>query len=83
MEGVIPTTRNAVLVVLSILVLASGVVWGYTSNVAAQDLNCSDFATQQEAQAALDANPSDPNNLDGDNDGKACESLPKDPSFGN
>jgi hypothetical protein len=40
------------------------------------DLNCADFATQAEAQAVLDADPSDPNNLDADNDGVACEDLP-------
>lgn len=41
----------------------------------AQDLNCDDFATQAEAQATLDADPSgaDPNNLDADDDGEACE----------
>src|SRR5215211_1444108 len=38
--------------------------------------NCSSFATQEEAQAVLNSNPSDPNNLDGDNDGSACEDLP-------
>lgn len=43
----------------------------------AQDaLNCSDFATQPDAQAELNADPSDPNGLDGDNDGVACEDLP-------
>jgi hypothetical protein len=43
----------------------------------AQDgLNCKDFDSQAEAQAELRANPSDPNNLDADNDGVACESLP-------
>lgn len=40
------------------------------------DLDCSDFATQQEAQAVLDADPSDPNGLDGEGDGVPCESLP-------
>ncbi len=40
------------------------------------DLNCSDFATQEEAQEVLDANPNDPNYLDGEGDGIACESLP-------
>jgi micrococcal nuclease len=41
------------------------------------DLNCSDFATQAEAQAVYDADPSDPNGLDGnDGDGVVCESLP-------
>ena len=40
------------------------------------DLDCADFATQEEAQAILDANPDDPNYLDGEEDGIACESLP-------
>jgi hypothetical protein len=39
------------------------------------DLNCSDFATQEEAQAVLDSDASDPNGLDADNDGIACEEL--------
>jgi beta-lactamase superfamily II metal-dependent hydrolase/putative hemolysin len=43
---------------------------------AATDCNCSDFDTQAEAQACLDADPTDPFNLDGDNDGTPCESLP-------
>ena len=45
--------------------------------LADSDLNCSDFSTQEEAQAELDADPSDPHGLDGnDDDGLACESLP-------
>jgi micrococcal nuclease len=42
------------------------------------DRNCSDFATQAEAQAFMEASgPGDPHRLDGnDNDGLACESLP-------
>ncbi|MDQ3154983.1 MAG: excalibur calcium-binding domain-containing protein [Actinomycetota bacterium] len=43
--------------------------------LAAQELDCSHFATQQEAQAVLDSDPSDPHGLDGDSDGIACESL--------
>lgn len=39
------------------------------------DLDCADFATQEEAQAELDSDPDDPNNLDADNDGIACEGL--------
>jgi hypothetical protein len=35
--------------------------------------NCDDFATQADAQAVLDADRSDPNRLDGDRDGIACE----------
>src|SRR5918993_1565413 len=43
----------------------------------AQDIrNCSSFATQEEAQAELNRDPSDPNGLDGDNDSIACEDLP-------
>lgn len=40
------------------------------------DLDCSDFATQAEAQAELAADPSDPNGLDADGDGTVCEELP-------
>ncbi|MDL5055408.1 DNA/RNA non-specific endonuclease [Oscillatoria laete-virens NRMC-F 0139] len=38
--------------------------------------NCSDFATQEEAQRVLDAFPGDRFRLDGDGNGIACESLP-------
>ena len=41
--------------------------------VASNDLNCIDFADTSDAQAVLIADPSDPNNLDGDNDGQACD----------
>jgi hypothetical protein len=40
------------------------------------DLDCEDFATQEEAQAVLDADPTDPNNLDPNRDGIACALLP-------
>jgi len=43
---------------------------------AATDCDCGDFSTQAQAQTCLNADPSDPFNLDGDNDGVACESLP-------
>lgn len=38
------------------------------------DYDCSDFATQEEAQEYLE--PGDPYGLDADNDGIACEDLP-------
>lgn len=47
---------------------------------AKDEYNCDDFATQEEAQAKMDqctAEGRDVNRLDGDNDGVACESLPK------
>jgi hypothetical protein len=44
---------------------------------AASDKECSDFETQPRAQAFFEAHqPGDPHRLDGDGDGRACESLP-------
>ncbi len=37
------------------------------------DTDCADYPTQAAAQAALAADPSDPNGLDADDDGIACE----------
>ena len=53
---------------------------GFTTDVAApvsqnDDLNCEDFGSREEAQAVLDADPSDPNRLDADGDGLACNEL--------
>ncbi|MFF8669303.1 excalibur calcium-binding protein [Streptomyces sp. NPDC015242] len=44
------------------------------------DLDCRDFAYQEDAQAVFDADPSDPHRLDeddGPDDGIACEVLPR------
>ena len=50
---------------------------------AAQDqYNCEDFDSQKEAQAELDRDPSDPSNLDADNDGMACDTYPYDDTGG-
>jgi hypothetical protein len=49
----------------------------FAHKAAAQDaFNCTDFTYQEDAQAVFDRDPSDPNNLDDDNDGIACEDLP-------
>jgi hypothetical protein len=37
--------------------------------------DCADFDSQAEAQAELDRDPSDPSNLDADDDGQACEEF--------
>jgi hypothetical protein len=37
------------------------------------DLDCADFSSQEAAQAEYDADPGDPNGLDRDDDGYACE----------
>ena len=55
---------------------AAALSLGSPGPAGAADLDCSDFATQAEAQAALIAAPSDPNGLDADDDGTACETLP-------
>ncbi|WP_158206456.1 excalibur calcium-binding domain-containing protein [Halomarina oriensis] len=70
----------AVLVSFALLVgavsVGTAVTPGATFAQDGDDLNCEDFETQEEAQAVLEEDPSDPNGLDGDDDGEACESLP-------
>jgi micrococcal nuclease len=39
------------------------------------NLDCASFAYQEDAQRVLKQDPSDPNYLDGDGDGVACEDL--------
>jgi hypothetical protein len=59
----------------ALLALGVAGLFGFApSTAAAVDYDCSDFATQEEAQEHL--LPGDPHGLDGDNDGIACESLP-------
>lgn len=60
------------------LALSVAVVLMLASVASAQtvELDCVDFATQGEAQAVYDQDPSDPNDLDGDDDDEACETLP-------
>ena len=61
---------KALLIALALLAL-------YAVPVAAQDdQNCDDFGSQAEAQLHFRADPSDPDGLDGDNDGIACEDNP-------
>ncbi|MFP5371363.1 MAG: excalibur calcium-binding domain-containing protein, partial [Actinomycetes bacterium] len=57
-------------------VLTAGLIVLLAAPAGAIDLNCEDFASQAEAQAVYDANPSDPNDLDADDDGQACEEYP-------
>jgi hypothetical protein len=59
-----------------VLVLAGALVAlsAMPSTAAARDYDCADFANQAEAEEYL--LPGDPYNLDGDDDGIACEDLP-------
>jgi hypothetical protein len=61
------TTAAGVLVTALLTLGTTG-----TAN-AAIDRDCPDFASQADAQAVLVADPSDPERLDADNDGEACE----------
>jgi hypothetical protein len=66
------------LIALSLVLLLGPIAIASASVSAGQsdDLDCEDFQTQEEAQAVLDADPSDPNNLDPNGDGIACGLLP-------
>lgn len=65
------------LLVAPVLALVAFAAWSTPGTVQAQNtLNCPDFRSQADAQANLRANPSDPNRLDDDNDGVACENNP-------
>ncbi len=65
----------AALCALAVLVVAP-------QALAQADLDCADFATQAQAQAELEADPSDPNGLDADDDGIACETAGLPPGGG-
>lgn len=55
---------------ISIPVLFASQAYAYNN------YNCDDFSTQEEAQDEYDSDYGDPNYLDGDDDGVACEDLP-------
>lgn len=61
---------------VAVTVLTAGMSFPLAGVALAQDRDCGDFATQAAAQAVYDQDPSDPNRLDTDDDGVACESLP-------
>ncbi len=66
--------RNAS-IVLAVVAIAASLFIG-AGSVAAQDeelLDCEDFASQADAQAAYREDPSDPADNDADEDGIACE----------
>ena len=55
-----------------LLVTAIVCVWLLAPSPASADIDCGDVSPSR-AQELLDEDPSDPNNLDGDSDGQACE----------
>lgn len=59
--------------VLGVVALLTVLLAGAVSSVGMErDLDCADFGSRAEAQAHLRATPSDPDRLDGNNDGTAC-----------
>jgi Excalibur calcium-binding domain len=73
----------ALRLLIAVLVLASGftlrVAWEQLTDpttpafAQADQYDCASFGSQESAQAEYDRDPSDPSNLDADNDGLACE----------
>jgi len=67
--------RVPITVVLSTIIgFSLGVALGVTTAGAQNAYDCSDFGSRSEAQAYYEDDLSDPNFLDGDYDGVACES---------
>lgn len=58
-----------------VLAVATTLPLAGTASAQTGDRDCEDFPTQQEAQAALDAEEGDPERLDADDDGEACETF--------
>jgi hypothetical protein len=53
------------------------IVYPSTPAVAQEDqYDCASFGSQESAQAELDRDPRDPNNLDPDGNGQACDDYP-------
>ncbi|HZT07892.1 MAG TPA: excalibur calcium-binding domain-containing protein [Chloroflexota bacterium] len=76
---VLPIARGALMLLLATTV--PGLWPGEAGELFAADKNCRDFQTWQEAQAYFLASGSgDPNHLDANHNGIACESLPGSPT---
>lgn len=72
-----PVTALALLLSTVAVLVAGTLVGSVAPAQAFVDMDCSDFATQAEAQAFfLAAGPGDPHRLDAEGDGLACESNP-------
>lgn len=72
-------TRRSALVGLAIGVVGVTAGTGVPATAKrVKDKDCKDFKSQKQAQKFYKKHDpkNDPHNLDGDNDGKACESLP-------
>ena len=59
----------------AVVVLTAAVSLPLTGTASAVDLDCDQFPNQAAAQVVLDADPADPNGLDSNGNGVACESY--------
>ncbi|GAA1184374.1 hypothetical protein [Pseudonocardia alaniniphila] len=63
---------------VSAAAISGSLVAGMAGTALAYDnLDCTDFSYQEDAQAVLASGPAEPHRLDDGADGLACESLPK------
>ena len=67
---------------LAVLALAAGMTVTTAGPAGAVERDCADFASQADAQAALENDPTDPEMLDADHDGIACEDHAYTPTAG-
>ena len=74
---IVRTARSAAALAVATLLAAVTALLVLPGIAHAKDLNCRDFTYQEDAQAYLDAHPGDPDNLDSNGDGVACETLPR------
>lgn len=62
---------------LTVIILAIGLVACGGGSEPCKSKKCKDFKTQEEAQKTYESDKDCYKNLDKDNDGVACENLPK------
>ena len=79
---IVRTARSAAALAVATLLAAVTALLVLPGIAHAKDHDCRDFATQEDAQAYFDAQSGDPDNLDSNGDGVACESLPRRSSGG-
>lgn len=61
--------------ILSVIIIVAAFFFSNKDIVSAKKVTCSSFTSQKEAQAMFDSDKIKYKRLDGDHDGKACESL--------
>jgi hypothetical protein len=79
---IVRTARSAAALAVATLLAAVTALLVLPGIAHAKDHNCQDFAYQEDAQAYFDAQSGDPDNLDRNGDGVACETLPRRSSGG-